>query len=418
MTKKKMAIIGTGIAGMSAGYFLHEDYDITVFEKNDYVGGHSNTISLKSPEEVSFDTGFMVFNHVTYPYLISLFKKLNVEIKKSDMSFSVQNKSNGLEYSGSSLNHLFSQRKNFFKIEYYKFLYEINRFNKTATSFLKEDIGLSIGEFIEKEKYSKKFLENYLIPMSSAVWSTPPKKMLNFPIKTLVQFFYNHGFLGLDTQHQWYTVVGGSKEYCKKLTGPFSEAIKTGQAVRGVSQLEDGRIKIKTDQSEETFDKAIMACHGDESLKLLENPSDLQLKLLSAFRYEKNMATIHTDESLMPEKKLAWSSWNYLFDKVNGEMDATTIYYMNRLQGVSDKNNFFISINGESKINPEKIIKKIEYHHPLFDIEAVKTQKELPSINENTNLYFTGSYFRYGFHEDGLLSSVNLCEKILGRSVL
>jgi len=418
--KQKMAVIGTGIAGMSAAYFLHKDYDLTVFEKKDYIGGHSNTIDVKKPEEASFDTGFMVFNFETYPNLVKLFKKLDVKIKKSDMSFSVQNKTKGLEYSGSSLNHLFSQRKNLLNPSYYKFLMEINRFNQNAPKLLEgtRNEYLTIGEYIENERYSLSFLEDYLIPMSSAVWSTPPNKMLNFPVTTLVQFFFNHGFLGLNTQHQWYTVDGGSRNYCKKLTKPFAEKIHINSAVRGVFKEKDGSVSIQTDDGKQIFDKVVLACHGDEALRMLQNPTEQQLKILTSFRYEKNRATVHTDTSLMPSKKMAWSSWNYIFRKVDNEISASTVYYMNKLQGVSNKNHFFISINGEQEIDQDKILKVIDYDHPLFDIEAIKAQKLLPSLNNDTSIYFTGSYFRYGFHEDALLSSVNLCESILKRSVI
>lgn len=420
--KPTLAIIGTGMAGMSAAYFLKEKFEVSLFEKNDYIGGHTHTIDVQeNAREVSLDTGFMVFNFETYPLMTKLFKTLNVPIKKTDMSFSVQNKVNGLEFCGSGLSGLFGQRRNLLKMDYWKFLLEIKRFNEQAPELVKDGkcFDMSVADYQKKYQHSDFFIENFLIPMSSAVWSTPFEKMMNFPIQTLVQFFKNHGFLGLDTQHQWYTVVGGSRSYRDILISSFKNKIAISRGARKVSKTSDGKVKI-TDSQNEThiFDKVIIAAHGDEALEMLESPTHQQEKLLSPFKYQENATIVHSDESLMPKKRNLWSSWNYRLNKVEDEYQTATIYWMNSLQGVSDKRNYFISINDYGDIDPSKVHRKLSYTHPLFDTKALKAQQDLSQINKEGPIYFTGSYFRYGFHEDALWSSVKLCEQILNREDL
>lgn len=402
---------------MACAHFLQHKFDLTIYEKNNYVGGHTNTISVdEDGKEIFIDTGFMVFNHVTYPLLTKLFSELDVPTKKTFMSFSVQHIPSGLEYCGSGLNGLFAQRKNIFSVKHIKMLFQISRFNKESVKILdnREYDDYSLEAYIKGEGYGDDMLWKYLIPMSSAVWSTPMDLMLNFPAQTLVRFFYNHGFLGLNTQHQWYTVVNGSKTYRDLIIKPFKEKIEVNNPVVKVKR-EDGKAIVHSKKQTKTFDKVIFAAHGDESLKLLSNPTENERKLLSKFKYQKNIATLHTDESVMPKIKRAWSSWNY---RTENNLPPSTIYWMNSLQQVSDKKNYFVSINGENSIDKKKTIKSIEYTHPLFDTEAVSAQKELPVLNECGPLYFCGSYFRYGFHEDAVISSVNLCEKLLRKKVL
>ena len=417
---EKLAIIGTGIAGMSCAHFLQHKFDLTIYEKNDYAGGHTNTITVdEDGKEVFIDTGFMVFNHVTYPLLTKLFAELNVPTKKTSMSFSVQHVPSGLEYCGSGLDGLFAQRKNIFSRRHIKMLKQILRFNKDSVKILdnpKYD-DYSLGAYIKEEGYGDDMLWKYLIPMSSAVWSTPMDLMPEFPVKTLVRFFFNHGFLGLNTQHQWHTVVNGSKTYRDIIIKPFKEKIEVNNPVLKVER-ENGKTIVHSKNGTKTFDKVIFASHGDETLKMIANPAENEKRLLSKFKYQTNIATLHTDESVMPETKRAWSSWNYRIEKKNGSLTASAIYWMNSLQQVSKKKNYFVNINGAENLDKKKIIKTIEYTHPLFDLEAVKAQKELPNLNEKGWLYFCGSYFRYGFHEDALMSSVNLCEKLIGEKVL
>jgi uncharacterized protein len=412
--KEKLAIIGTGISGMSAAYFLKDKYELTIFDKADYIGGHTNTITV--PEGVSFDTGFMVFNEVTYPLLTKLFSKLQVETYDTDMSFSVRYDKRNLEFNGSSLlNGIFAQRKNLFSPRYWRFVLKINEFNAKAPSILEDASydGLDVESFVKKENLGEDFLHWFLIPMSSAVWSTPPFKIKKFPIKALVRFFYNHGFLGLDTQHQWKTVKGGSRSYRDKLISGFKDKIRLNSPVSKVERKGD-KVIVVVKGEEHSFDKVIMSSHADESLKMLTQPTSNEEKLLSKFKYQENMATVHTDESLLPRLKRNWSSWNF----VQKDGVDFTVYYMNRLQNLGAACSYLVNINGEEFIDPKKIIRQIRYHHPLFDVEAWQAQKDLTLLNQNGPIYYSGAYFRYGFHEDGLLSSVNLCQQLLSKEVL
>lgn len=414
---EKLAIIGTGIAGMGCGHWLHKHYEITLFEQNDYVGGHTNTIAVNEKgTDVFMDTGFMVFNFETYPHLCELFKEIGAPIKKTDMSFSVQHLPSGLEYCGSGLNGLFAQRKNIFSPRYIKMLMQISRFNKKSVEIMDDPAyaHYSLGQYIEEFGFGEDMLWKYLIPMSSAVWSTPMELMLDFPAVTLIRFFKNHGFLGLNTQHQWYTLEGGSEAYKQLLIAPFKDRILTNKGVKGVKPI-DGKVQITClDGSVHLFDKVIFASHGDQTLRMLEEPTAEQQRLLSPFKYQYNKATVHTDESIMPKTKLTWSSWNYRIQEMNGQLVPSTIYWMNSLQGVSENQNYFVSINAqEGSVDPKKIIREIDYEHPLFDLPAIQAQAELQTLNESGPIYFCGSYFRYGFHEDAYASAVKLCRKIL-----
>ena len=416
----KTAIIGTGIAGMGCAHFLHPQDDLTIYEQNDYVGGHTNTVTVdEEGKPVYVDTGFMVFNFKTYPNLCKLFDEIKAPIKKTDMSFSVQHLPTGLEYSGSSVNHLFAQRKNLFNLKYIKMLMQIGRFNKESVKILDDPkyANYSIGQYVKEFGFSDDMLWKYLVPMSSAVWSTPMEQMLDFPAVTLIRFFLNHGFLGLDTQHQWYTLVNGSQSYRELLIKPFKDRIKTNcKAVKVVP--EDGKVTVHaSDGSKATFDRVIIAAHGDQALRMLGNPTDEEQKLLSNFKYQYNKAVLHTDSSIMPKAKLAWSSWNYSIKMQDGKLAPTTIYWMNSLQQVSYKKDYFVSINPHDNIDPKKIIKELDYEHPLFDVPAINAQAELHKLNATGPVYFCGSYFKYGFHEDAFASAVKLCGHLLGREI-
>lgn len=411
---EKVAIIGTGIAGMGCGHFLHEKYDLTFYEEQDYIGGHTNTVTIdEGGSPVHIDTGFMVFNYETYPHLTKLFEEIKAPVKKTDMSFSVQYMPDGLEYSGSSMNHLFAQRRNIFSPSFLKMLMQINRFNKESINILDkpEFEDYSIDRYIKEFGYSQDMLWKYLIPMSSAVWSTPMEQILDFPAVSLIRFFKNHGFLGLDTQHQWYTLHNGSQSYRELLIRPFKEKILINKKVGKVERLEDGKVKVLAiDGTKGIYDRVIMACHADQSYKIVKHKTADEERLLSKFRYQPNKAVLHTDRSLMPKKRLAWSSWNYRVEKQGDELVPGTIYWMNRLQQVSEKQDYFVSINPSSAIDEKKIIKEIDYEHPLFDVPAMQAQQELYLLNEKGPIYYCGSYFKYGFHEDAYASAVALCK--------
>ncbi|EMY78743.1 NAD(P)-binding Rossmann-like domain protein [Leptospira weilii serovar Ranarum str. ICFT] len=418
--KESLAIIGTGIAGMGCAHFLQKEYDLTIFEKGSYIGGHTNTVDVdEDGTKIPIDTGFIVFNHVTYPNLKRLFEELNVPTEKSSMSFSVQHVPEGLEFCGSGINGLFAQRKNFFNLKFLRLLYNINRFNKEAPKILENSkyMDYTLDEYIVKEGYHRDLLDYYLIPMSSAVWSTPDDLMLQFPVFGLVRFFLNHGFMGLDTQHQWYTVHGGSREYVKRLTAPIKDRFQLNAEVRSVENVGNKvRVTLKIGKSK-VFDKVILATHADTSLKLLKNPTSLQKELLKEFKYQKNIATLHTDDVSMPKTKLSWSSWNYRIEEKNGQIRPFTVYWMNSLQGVSKKKNYYVSINDPGTLDRKKIIQEIEYDHPLFSVGSLKAQRRLHDLNREGNVFFCGSYFRNGFHEDAFWSARELSETVLGKKV-
>jgi predicted NAD/FAD-binding protein len=412
----KIAVVGTGIAGMACGHYLQKKADIYFYEKNNYAGGHTNTITIdEDGKEINIDTGFMVFNHVTYPLLIKLFAELNIPSYKTDMSFSVQYKPANLEYCGSGLNGLFAQRKNIFNLRHIQMLKQIGRFNDESVKDLENTkyAKHSIKEYVLEKGFGEDMLQRYLIPMSAAVWSTPMDKMLDFHAQTLIRFFYNHGFLGLNTQHQWYTITNGSKTYRDIIMKPFKDKLRLNDPVDKVSRKNNKAI-IRTKSGTETeYDKVIIASHGDEALALLDEPTAEEKNLLSKFLYQKNKTVLHTDTSVMPKTKKAWSSWNYRMEEKDGKLHASTIYWMNSLQNISKKTNYFVSLNDPGNIDEKKIRKVIDYEHPLFDMHTAKAQPELPGLNEKGPVYFCGSYFRFGFHEDALFSAVSLCEKLL-----
>jgi uncharacterized protein len=416
-----IAIIGTGIAGMGCGYFLHRSHDVALFEQNDYVGGHTNTVIVdEEGTPIPIDTGFMVYNEVTYPNLTRLFRELGVPTIETSMSFSVQHVPSGLEFCGSGLNGLFGQRKNLFSPRFFRLLRNISRFNNEASEILDDPryLDYTLDRYVTEKGYSADFLYRYLIPMSSAVWSTPPEKMLDFPAMTLVRFFKNHGFLGLDTQHQWRTVCGGSRVYRDLLIAPFKQNIHVRTPVRRVFRQAQQVVVETSDGSRRLFDKVIFASHADQALAMLSDATDSEHRLLREFKYQTNIAKLHMDEHVMPRNRKLWSSWNYRIEAdVRGAVKPSTIYYMNSLQKVSRKQNYFVSIDDPGTVRPEQILKTITYEHPLYTPQAAAAQRELSSLNENGPVYFCGSYFRYGFHEDALTSAVQLCERLRGGNV-
>ncbi len=421
----RVAIVGTGIAGLGCAHFLHRDFDITLFEQNDYAGGHSNTVMVEEPgtvRQLPVDTAFMVFNRVTYPLLSRLFDSLAVPTKPAPMSFSVRHAETGLEYCGSSVNRLFAQRRNLFSPRFHRMLRAIHRFNREAVEALDEPAlqRKTLGEFVRERGYGSDFLSLYLAPMSSAVWSTPPGKMESFPAVTLLRFFHNHGFLGLHTQHPWLTVEGGSRAYVERIVSPWKGRIRLGNGAARISRSGGGvRVDSRSGQSD-LFDKAILACHADQALSLIADPRPEESRLLREFKYQRNVATLHTDPSVMPRTRLAWASWNYEIGRgAPGESATATHYWMNSLQGVSDRQDYFVSVNRPQAIDPRRVIRTIEYDHPLFNLGALRAQGELPLLNAGaagaTETYFAGSYFRYGFHEDALLSAADLSGALLRR---
>jgi len=412
--RKRVAIIGTGISGLACARFLHPHHDIMVFEKDARIGGHSHTVMVgEKDREVPVDTGFMVYNEVTYPLLTRLFRELDVETKATSMSFSVQHVADGVEFNGGSLNHLFGQRRNLFRPRFWKMLMQINRFNRETVEELKnpQHGEMTLAEYVAARGYGEDFLSWYLSPMAAAVWSSPPERIEKFPAHTLMRFWHNHGFLGLDTQHPWRTVVGGSRSYVKKISAPFEGRIRRGAGVESVSSSNQLTL---TDGSVFDFDMIVFASHADQSRAMLASPTDLEKDLLENFHYQKNLAVLHSDGKFMPKNRLCDASWNYRIE--NG--GHSTHYWMNNLQGISDRENYYVSINPVSPVAKSKEIRCLDYEHPLFDLKAVAAQNRLEELHQagkETGRYYCGAWQRYGFHEDGLWSAVRCCEAILGK---
>jgi predicted NAD/FAD-binding protein len=419
VSKERLAVIGGGIAGLGAAWLLRNRYEVTLFEREKQIGGHSNTVEVdEQGRRVPIDTGFMVFNKVTYPHLVRIFDELRVPIKPTEMSFSVRNDELNVEYNGMGLNRVFAQRANLVRPRFLKLLAQIFRFFRVANASLDDQSleSMSLDEFVRRHRLGDDFLRLYLVPMSASIWSITPGGALDFPAATLVRFFHNHGFLGVTTHHPWFTVDGGSREYVKRLVADLPAA-RASSPVASVENNTDGVTVRTKDGATHTFDRAILAAHADESLALLARPTTLQEKLLSAFRYQANETLLHTDTTVMPTRKLAWAAWNYRMEPSGEGERPSTHYWMNRLQGVSDRENYFVSLNYADRIDPAKVIWRTNYTHPIFDRTALAAQHHLPSINAESRdqrVFFCGSYFRYGFHEDALASAVQCTHAVCG----
>ncbi len=417
MSRPRIAIIGTGISGLVCAHFLHRHFDLTLFEAADYIGGHTNTVTVnENGRELPIDTGFMVFNHQTYPLLCRLFEELGVETKRTDMSFSLTHLPTGYEYNGHSLDTIFGQRSNLISPRFWRFLRQISRFNEETIEAMNDPRfeRMTLRQYAQARGYGQDFLDLYIIPMGSAVWSTPPELMLEFPARTLMHFWFNHGFLGMKTRHPWWTVCDGSRQYVRKITPPFSDRIRLSSPVSKIERTDIGVTIYPQSGPPENFDQVILATHAPTSLKLLAAPTALEHEILSNFKYQPNLATLHTDDHFMPRTRRCWAAWNYRvkFDEA-GTIQPSTHYWMNRLQGVSDKVNYFVSINGAEDIDPAKVIRRIDYEHPLFDLAATDAQQRVPELH-SANTHFCGAWTRYGFHEDGFMSAVKTCAHILG----
>jgi len=404
----KIAIIGTGIAGNVAAYHLDKSHDITVFEANNYIGGHTHTHNVALEQSThAVDTGFIVFNYKTYPHFTRLLKDLNVDVQPSSMSFSVKNEKSGLEYNGTSLNSLFAQRANLLKPSFYRMINDILRFNKNAVSLLDtEEADKSLGEILQQGKYSKEFIEQYLLPMGAAVWSSHPEQMLKFPAGFFIRFFHNHGMLSVDDRPEWYVIKGGSREYVKKLTASFADKIYTNSPVKSIERHADHVDVILHDGTIQVFDQVFIATHSDQALSLLTDASDLEQQILGAIPYQENEAVLHTDDSVLPKRKLAWAAWNYHILAEEHDRVALT-YNMNILQNLTTDSTLCVTLNNSQAIDPAKIIKKITYHHPVFTPDGVTAQKRHSELNGANRTYYCGAYWRFGFHEDGVVSALN-----------
>ncbi|MCB1169927.1 MAG: FAD-dependent oxidoreductase [Leptospiraceae bacterium] len=405
----KIGIVGSGISGLGAAYYLKTRYghDVEIFEKNDYVGGHTNTIEVEEEGRIiPVDTGFIVFNERTYPELIGLFAELDVQSQESDMSFSVWNLRNGLQWSGIGKGGLFAQKRNIINPRYLSMLMEAKRFfDEGARDIEGLHPDLSIGQYLKERGYSRYFCDNFLVPMASAVWSTPMQDMLDFPAGSLLRFFKNHGMLDIERTVVWRTVVGGSWSYVRALRERAGLTIHSGNPVLSVERNENGAT-IKTSSDTRQFDAVILACHSDQAARIYTNIPSEHRSILSNFKYQPNQAILHSDEKAMPPRKRAWASWNF---KVTEDERTCTVYWMNKLQNLhlrGASKNYMVSINEFQDLNENKVHKIIDYEHPLFDVQAVNSQKDLLRINLEGPVHYCGAYFRYGFHEDGLWSGL------------
>ena len=422
---ERIAIIGTGIAGLGCARQLQGRAHLTLFERESWVGGHTNTVEVTAHpgdqggadgDRVPIDTGFMVFNRVTYPRLCALFDELDVPIKPTSMSFGVHHVGEGLAYASGGLAELFAQPQNALSPGFWGMVRDITRFNRRAQETLDDKTahGLSLATFLERERLGRRFRDHYLVPMTGAIWSTPPDRMLDFPAATLFRFMSNHGLLRMKGHHPWYTVDGGSRAYRERLIAPFRDRIATGRAATRVERLPGKGVTVICERgAQETFDRVVIATHADEALALLAVPTSDERRLLGVFRYQKNPVLLHTDAGVMPRARRAWASWNYRLDPAeNGGVRASTHYWMNNLQGVSETQDYFVSVDDPGLVDLEKVLWSHTYTHPTFDEATAAAQPELPHLNATGPIYFAGSYFRYGFHEDALMAGQAAAEAV------
>ena len=404
----KLAVIGSGISGLSAAYHFSKNHKVDLFEQDDHFGGHSLTYDIKEEDKVvPVDLGFIVFNEQTYPNLISFFRELDVPFEKSNMSFSVSVKDSNVEYGGSGLNAIFANKKNLLNLKFLKMINEIISFYKKAPSLLNHNLSEdTLGNYLEKSKLSKYFIEYHIIPMVAAIWSMPFEKAKDMPLKLFLNFFINHGLFKLKNRPQWYTVTNRSRAYVNKVLEKISGEVFKNYKVSKILRSENN-VRISIGNEYLDYDHVILASHADQSLKILEEPTSEEDKILKRFSYVSNKAYLHIDENLMPLRKSAWSSWN----SITKDNRTCITYWLNKLQNLKTSKNYFLTLNPVEQINNNKILKKIDFTHPYFNKENVKLQEDLHKLQGKKRTWFCGSYFGYGFHEDGLKSSIELFKK-------
>ncbi len=412
--RKRIAVVGAGIAGLAAAWMLSRRHHVVLYEANAYFGGHTNTVDVTLDGVTHpVDTGFLVFNHRTYPNLVALFKFLAVETAASEMSFAVSlgdAADPGLEWSGCDAGSLFAQKRNLLRPGFWGMLRDIMRFNKAATAMARSgDAGAagaqSLADFLDKGRYGGTFREAYLLPMIGAIWSCPTETMLGYPVATLARFCDNHGLLQISNRPQWYTVKGGGREYVKKLVAGIGH-VHAGTAVRSVSRTAAG-VQVLTATGGETFDEVVMACHSDQALRLIDNPSEDVREVLSAVGYQRNRAVLHTDITLLPRARKAWAAWNYLAPRAATDRSPVGVsYWLNRLQPLPFKRPVIVTLNPPRDPDPASVIALFDYEHPVFDLAAIRAQQRLPGIQGRDGLWFCGAWCGYGFHEDGLKSAL------------
>ena len=409
----KIAVVGSGISGLSAAHYLSKKHHVDIFEKDDHFGGHSHTLDLKiGTKKIAVDIGFIVFNFKTYPNLIKFFEENKIEIEKSDMSFAVSVKDTAFEYCGRGLNGIFSNRSNLINFKFLRMFFDIIKFYKKCDNFTEFNEEIILGDYLKKEKLSKEFIDYHLIPMISAIWSMPPHEATQMPLKFFIKFFQNHGLFKIKNRPQWYTVKNRSRTYVENILSKISGEHFKNYPVKKIKSKTNGVDLYYGGESEFfDYDKVILATHADEALSIIESPSEEEKKILSNFSYKKNIAYIHTDESIMPKNPKVWSSWNSSIKKDEIEKNSIT-YWLNLLQNLKCEENIFLTLNPYFEIDQSKIIKKVTFTHPYFDQSALNYQSQLINLQNKRNILFCGSYFGYGFHEDGIKSSIDMLKNL------
>jgi predicted NAD/FAD-binding protein len=404
----RIAIIGAGISGNVCARLLAEDHDVDLYDANGYAGGHTNTVPIEAfGRTIPVDTGFMVFNHRTYPNFTRLLHDLNIESQASDMSFSVRCERSGLEYQGSSLNGLFAQRSNLFRPSFYGMLRDILRFNRESLELLAaDDDRLTIGEYLQQNAYSRRFTDHYLIPMGAAIWSARPTQFFDFPARSLVAFFRNHGLLSLRNRPQWRTIPGGARRYVSALLHPLADRLRLNAPVQKVLRSPDHVLVVPQGAMPVAYDRVVFATHADQTLRIIgDDLTDAEREVLGAFSYQRNEAVVHTDSRLLPRRRRAWASWNYHIPKASDQPVGVT-YDVNRLQRLGAPEPICVTLNHTDRIDASKIHARIEYYHPVFAPGSMAAQRRHDELNGANRTFFCGAYWGYGFHEDGVNSAL------------
>lgn len=408
-----VAVIGSGISGMGAAALLHPDYQITLYEKSPDIGGHTRTRTITyNDKTISVDTGFIVFNYRNYPHLSTLFKHYDVPVEKSDMTFAVTMNDGAFEWGAKDLNALFGQRSNIVNPKFLKLIFDVMHFMWRSPGFVERHSDLTLGQMIKHMGLSDAFAKYYILPMGGAIWSCPLQTMLDFPAREFIRFFKAHGLMSPIGQPQWYTVTGGAKEYIKRLTAPFASHIRTNCGANRITR-ENGKVQITDTQGQtQSYDHVVIACHADQALAMLADPSKEEKSILKSFTYQKNQAFLHKDISIMPKRERCWASWVYHSNEDTTNASIPITYWMNLLQNIDKNYPLFVTLNPITPIAEEHIFDRHEFEHPVYTMEAVRAQKRIPSIQGNRNTWFCGAYQRNGFHEDGLASAVDVAEKL------
>lgn len=409
----KIAVIGSGISGLACAYYLHREHDVHVIESQSRLGGHTATVDVAvGGRRLAIDTGFIVYNDWTYPNFIALLDELGVSSRDTQMGFSLSDVDSGLEYAGASLNSLFAQRRNLVSPSFLGMIRDILRFNREAIEDLEAGRvheTLTLGEYLQERRYSKKFIDYYLIPMGSAIWSADTPIMMDFPLTFFVRFFANHGLLSLKKRPQWRVIEGGSREYIRPLTVGYEQNIRLDTRVKYVRRDEDGAVLVFSDGVEERFDTVVFSCHSDQALELLSDPSNAEKQVLSGIPYQENDVVLHTDTRLLPRNPRTWSSWNYRRDSSTER--ATLTYNMNILQGLEASETFCVTLNDSALINPHKVLGQFNYSHPVFSLQSLQAQGRWGEVSNGTTWY-CGAYWGNGFHEDGVVSALRAAKGI------